>query len=134
MSRGQKQVKEPATGIAAVAFMITRKQKQQLADLGYSEEAIRTMTPEQAHEILASVNGASAPAKQSPPPTDTAPADTNIDPEVKSNLDRAWVKIENARKQEAEGRKLWIEGPLELINILDDARKRLGSIRHSERG
>ena len=54
--------------------------------------------------------------------------------EVKSNLDRAWVKIENARKQEAEGRKLWIEGPLELINILDDARKRLGSIRHSERG
>ena len=30
-------------------------------------------------------------------------------------------------QQEAEGCKLWIEGTLELINILDDARKRLGS-------
>src|SRR5262245_21764996 len=56
---------------------------------------------------------------------------TNIDPERiaidKSNLDLAWVKIENGVQQEAEGRKLWIEGTLELISILDDARKRLGS-------
>jgi hypothetical protein len=62
--------------------------------------------------------------------TDTS-APTNIDPErfaiVKSNLDLAWGKIQNALQQEAEGRKLWIEGTLELINILDDARKRLGS-------
>src|SRR5262249_22286397 len=45
----------------------------------------------------------------------------------KSKLDLAWGKIENGKKQEAEGRKLWIEGTLELINILDDARNRLGS-------
>src|SRR5262249_56155539 len=56
------------------------------------------------------------------PATDTS-ALTNI----KSNLDLAWVKIQNALQQEAEGHKLWIEGTLELINILDDARKRLGS-------
>src|SRR5262245_6395574 len=56
------------------------------------------------------------------PATDTS-ALTNI----KSKLDLAWVKIQNALQQEAEGRKLWIEGTLELINILDDARKRLGS-------
>jgi hypothetical protein len=59
------------------------------------------------------------------------PAMTNIDPEcfaiVKSNLDLAWVKIQDAIQQEAEGHKLWIEGTLELINILDDARKRLGA-------
>ena len=46
---------------------------------------------------------------------------------VKSNLDLAWEKVQSAIRQEAEGRKLWIEGTLELINILDGARKRLGS-------
>src|SRR5262249_32457261 len=56
------------------------------------------------------------------PATDTS-ALTNI----KSNLDLAWVKIQNAVQQEAEGHNLWIEGTLELINILDDARKRLVS-------
>src|SRR5262249_29489581 len=52
---------------------------------------------------------------------------TNIDPDVKSKLDLALMKIQNALQQEAEGRKLWIEGTLELINILDDARNRFGS-------
>jgi hypothetical protein len=47
---------------------------------------------------------------------------TNIDPIVKSKLELAWGKIENGKKQEAEGRKLWIEGTLELIQILDKAR------------
>src|SRR5262249_29543905 len=56
------------------------------------------------------------------PATDTS-ALTNI----KSNLDLAWVKIQDALQQEAEGCKLWIEGTLELINILDDALIRLGS-------
>ena len=46
---------------------------------------------------------------------------------VKSKLDLAWGRIQDALQQEAEGRKLWIEGTLELINILDDARERLGS-------
>jgi hypothetical protein len=46
---------------------------------------------------------------------------------VKSNLDLAWVKIQNGLQQEAEGHKLWIEGTLELINILDDARQRYPS-------
>jgi hypothetical protein len=37
------------------------------------------------------------------------------------------MKIQNALQQEAEGHKLWIQGTLELIRSLDDARKRLGS-------
>jgi hypothetical protein len=46
---------------------------------------------------------------------------------VKSKLDLAWGKIEDGLQQEAEGHKLWIEGTLELINILDDARNRFPS-------
>jgi len=37
------------------------------------------------------------------------------------------VKIQNGLQQEAEGRKLWVKGTLELINILDDARNRFSS-------
>ena len=44
---------------------------------------------------------------------------TNIDPDVKS-LDLAWEKV-------TKGSELWIEGTLELINILDFARKRHAS-------
>src|SRR5262245_66101365 len=54
-------------------------------------------------------------------------AGTNALTNIKSNLDHAWVKIQDALQQEAEGHKLWVDGTLELINILDDARKRLGS-------
>jgi hypothetical protein len=53
-------------------------------------------------------------------------ADTSALTNIKSNLDLAWGKIQNGLQQEAEGRKLWVEGTIELINILDDARKRLG--------
>src|SRR5262249_62164248 len=60
------------------------------------------------------------------PATDTA-APADIDPIVKNNLDLAWGKIQDALQQEAEGHNLWIEGTLELINILDDARKRFPS-------
>ena len=63
-------------------------------------------------------------AKQNTADTTTT---TDIDPIVKSNLDLAWGKIQDARQQEAEGHNLWIEGTLELISILDDARNRLGS-------
>src|SRR6516164_6338961 len=52
---------------------------------------------------------------------------TNIDPIVKSKLELAWGKIENGKKQDAEGRKLWIEGTLELIQILDKAREDFAS-------
>jgi hypothetical protein len=119
-----RQVKELATDTAAVSFMITQKQKQQLADLGYSEEAIFAMKPEQAHAILAPVND--NPEQSPTPPTVSTQSDNNIDAVAKANLDLAWLKIENGLQQEAEGRKLWIEGTLELINNLDDARKRLG--------
>ena len=51
------------------------------------------------------------------PATDTS-ALTNI----KSNLDLAWVKIQDALHQEAEGHNLWVEGTFELIQILDKAR------------
>jgi hypothetical protein len=40
--------------------------------------------------------------------------------EVKSSLDRAWAKVQ-------ESNNLWIEGTLELINILHYARERFGS-------
>jgi hypothetical protein len=64
---------------------------------------------------------AKVPNQVKEPVTDTtAPAD--IDPIVKSNLDIAWGKIENGLAQEAEGHNLWIEGTLELIQILDKAR------------
>jgi hypothetical protein len=44
-----------ATGIkpAQMPFMITQAQKQQLGDLGYSEDAIRNMTPQQSLDVLA---------------------------------------------------------------------------------
>src|SRR5262245_9713683 len=54
-------------------------------------------------------------------------ADTSALTNIKSNLDLAWVKIQDALQQEAEGHKLWVDGTLELITILDDARERLGS-------
>jgi hypothetical protein len=57
-----------------------------------------------------------------PTPTDTIPLDQWAQ---RKNLDLAWQKIENGRQQETEGRKLWVEGTLELSNILDYARKRL---------
>jgi hypothetical protein len=63
-------------------------------------------------------------AKQNAADTTTT---TNIDPIVKSNLDIAWGKIEKGLALEAEGRKLWVEGTIELITILDDARKRFAS-------
>jgi hypothetical protein len=46
---------------------------------------------------------------------------------INPDLDLAWQKTQNGLEQEAEGRKLWIEGTLELINILHKARKRLGA-------
>ena len=63
-------------------------------------------------------------AKQNTTDTTTT---TNIDPDVKTKLDLAWGKIENGLAQETEGRKLWVDGTLELINILDDARNRFPS-------
>ena len=49
-------------------------------------------------------------------------ADTSALTNIKSNLDLAWVKIQDGLQREAEGRKLWVEGTLELIQILDKAR------------
>jgi hypothetical protein len=53
-----------------------------------------------------------------------APANTPFDQELKSKLDHAWAKIENGCQQEDEGRRQWIEGTLELANILLDLRQR----------
>jgi hypothetical protein len=41
----------PATS-PAVSLMITNRQRAALRELGYSEEAIRQMTPAEAHEKL----------------------------------------------------------------------------------
>jgi hypothetical protein len=51
---------------------------------------------------------------------------TEIDPAIKA-LNLAWYKMETGQRQEAEGRKLWIEGTLEIVTILHDARKRFSS-------
>lgn len=76
---------------------------------------------------MAKHNGQGQPAPATG--TDTIPYDDAVSEgkEIVAKLDDAWVKIQNALQQEAEGRKLWIEGTLELINILEDARKRLAS-------
>lgn len=37
---------------AQMPFMVTQAQKQQLRDLGYSEEAISNMTPQRSLELL----------------------------------------------------------------------------------
>ena len=54
---------------------------------------------------------------QTPATGISAPTDT--DPErfaiVKSKLDLAWGKIQDALQQEAEGHKLWIEGTLSSL-------------------
>jgi hypothetical protein len=39
---------------ASIPFMITRAQRARLQELGYSEETISTMTPEEAHRFLGS--------------------------------------------------------------------------------
>jgi hypothetical protein len=52
----------------------------------------------------------------------TAPTNIDIEP-----LRLAWAKITRGRIQESEGRKLWTEGTLELINILHNAREHFSS-------
>lgn len=47
---------------AQMPFMITNAQKQQLRELGYTDEAIRNMTPQRSLDILAA--GAKAPPAQ----------------------------------------------------------------------
>jgi hypothetical protein len=129
MSKETKQTK------ASVAFMIPHKHKKQLADLGYSADAISNMKPEEAHEILKAAS--LEPVK---PTTDTTTADAISsvkgpepkakDPELavlKSKLDLAWAKNQGSRQQEAEVRERWTESTHELINILGDARKRFPS-------
>jgi hypothetical protein len=37
---------------AQVPFMITAAQKQRLREMGHHDEAIRAMTPEEAHKLL----------------------------------------------------------------------------------
>jgi hypothetical protein len=41
-----------AQASAQVPFMITTAQKQRLREMGYDDEAIRSMTPETAHKLL----------------------------------------------------------------------------------
>lgn len=47
-----------------VSFMITNAQKEQLRLLGYDEDAIRALTPAEAHAILRS--GGSNNAQEAP--------------------------------------------------------------------
>jgi hypothetical protein len=42
---------EAAPAAASIPFMITRAQRARLRDLGYSDEAVSTMTPEEAQRL-----------------------------------------------------------------------------------
>jgi hypothetical protein len=50
--RDQPVMPQPVSAVASVPFMITAAMKQALRDLGFSDEAIREMTPATAHQIL----------------------------------------------------------------------------------
>jgi hypothetical protein len=47
--------------------------------------------------------------------------------ELKSRLDLAWEKIESGSLQERVGRNLWVEGTVDVICVLHEARLRLAS-------
>lgn len=47
-----KFVPSQAAAAAQVPFMITNVQKQQLREMGHTEEAIQEMTPATAHKLL----------------------------------------------------------------------------------
>ena len=46
---------------ASVSFMITQAQKVRLREIGYSDDLISTMTPEEAHRLIRLNDGSSAP-------------------------------------------------------------------------
>jgi hypothetical protein len=53
VSDAQEETKsEPLLTRGSVPFMITTAMKQQLRDLGYTDEQIREMPPAEAHQIL----------------------------------------------------------------------------------
>jgi hypothetical protein len=60
VKRQKKRLGRPAAGQpngsarepARVSLMITQEQKQRLREMGYAEEAIKVMTPEEAHKTL----------------------------------------------------------------------------------
>ena len=49
-----------STPPASVSFMITKAQKDRLREIGYSDDLISTMTPEEAHRLI-NLNGSSTP-------------------------------------------------------------------------
>jgi hypothetical protein len=51
---------------------------------------------------------------------------SKIDLDIKP-IDLAWGKIIDGKQQEEKGRELWLEGAIELIGLLQDARERFSS-------
>ena len=49
-----------ATPPTSVSFMITQAQKVRLREIGYSDDLISTMTPEEAHRLIKLNDGSSA--------------------------------------------------------------------------
>jgi hypothetical protein len=43
--------------------------------------------------------------------------------DIADRLARAWDKTQTGLKQETAGRALWVEGTMELVQVLDEARK-----------
>ena len=105
-SQSPEQGTNPET-TASVPTMVTRAMKQQLADLGYSPEEVRNMTPQQAHEAIGG-KGKSG-FRQQAPYTQDMPPDVN---EAAANTDSIH------RSERPEPKRMGAK-PLWRDNILD---------------
>jgi len=124
---------------AGVPMMITQKMRQQLADLGYSEEAIRGMTPQQAWDVINAATpagggvttppqgGAAPPAEPEAPAPGKPRAPIENPEQVADKAAQQWLEeeIEDYRKRKGgEPPDLARHGREHYLNILrDDARQ-----------
>jgi hypothetical protein len=84
--RQQQQQTEQEQPPQGVPFMITRTMKEELRACGMSDDEIANLTPQQAHEILQTLNGGGHAHRSSPPP----PADNpNASPGVPDRAEAA---------------------------------------------
>jgi hypothetical protein len=83
-----------ASPAASVPLMITKRMGLELKGLGYSEDAIRAMTPEEAHEVLSLGKG----ARRDPSPKAEAPGGEKLvqrsaEPSLESSVSQAKVEV-----------------------------------------
>lgn len=74
----------PGTETNSIPMMITRQMEQQLTTMGYTQEQINKMTPQQAHDSINKAKPVSGPARsstqpvQSPQPPGTEPQGADV--------------------------------------------------------